>query len=77
VLMKRIKLGVRSVRVLGWIGSKESNSSRGFSARFARHKKRSKNYQEGQGPRCKPAGPHPLPLDRAHRSTDRLQSQEV
>jgi hypothetical protein len=45
VLVKRIKLGV-SVKERGWIGSKESNRSRGFSARFARHKKSSKNYQE-------------------------------
>jgi hypothetical protein len=55
VLVKRIKHGVRSIKDHGWIGSKESNKSRGFSVRFARHKIRSKNYQKGQGPRCKPA----------------------
>jgi hypothetical protein len=42
VLVKKIKYRVRSERVLGWIGSEECNKSRGFSARFARHMKRSK-----------------------------------
>jgi hypothetical protein len=41
VLVKRIKLRVKSVKVLGWIGSKESNRSRGFSRKRTRHKKQS------------------------------------
>jgi hypothetical protein len=39
VLTKKIKHKVRSIKARGWIGSKESNRSRGFSARFARHMK--------------------------------------
>jgi hypothetical protein len=40
VLVKRIKYRVRSIKERGWIGSKESSRSRGFSASLARHKKR-------------------------------------
>jgi hypothetical protein len=39
VLAKRIKLGVRSVKVLRWFGSKESNRSRGVSRKKIRHKR--------------------------------------
>jgi hypothetical protein len=40
------------------VGSRrrEPNRSKGFSARFARLKKGSKVYMEGQGPNCKTAG---------------------
>jgi hypothetical protein len=66
-LVKRIKLGVRSVKVLGWIGSKESNRSRGFSRKRTRHKKQSTYYNFLEGPKCKAA--HLLiPFDRAVRS---------
>jgi hypothetical protein len=53
VLAKRIDCRVRSVKVLGWIGSRESNRSRGSRARSARHKKRSQNYHGRQGLGCK------------------------
>jgi hypothetical protein len=44
MLVKRIKYRVRSIKVLGWIGSKESNRSRGFSRKRTRHKKQSTYY---------------------------------
>jgi hypothetical protein len=72
VLAKRTKDRVRSIKVLGWIESKESNRSRGFSLRFARHMKRSKNYQEGQGPRCKPAMSSPTSGQNPHRRMEVL-----
>jgi hypothetical protein len=48
---------------LGWIGSKESNRSRGFSRRFTRHNRMKQDYRVSRGAGCK-RGNHPLPLDR-------------
>jgi hypothetical protein len=67
VLAKRIKYRVRSKRVLGWIGSKESNRSRGFSRKRTRHKKQSTYYNFLEGPKCK-AAHLLLSFDRAVRS---------
>jgi hypothetical protein len=67
MLVKRIKYRVRSVKVLGWIGSKESNRSRGFSRKRTRHKKQSTYYNFLEGPKCK-AAHLLLPFDRAVRS---------
>jgi hypothetical protein len=59
VLVKRIKLGIRSVEERGWIGSKESNRSRGFSRRFTRHKRTEQDYKVSRGARCKKAESSP------------------
>jgi hypothetical protein len=56
VLAKLIKLRVRSIKCLGWIGSRESNRSRGLLVVLLRHMKQIKNYRKGQGSKCKPAG---------------------
>jgi hypothetical protein len=56
VLVKLITLRVRSIKCLGWIGSRESNRSRGFLVVLLRHMKQIKNYRKGQGSKCKPAG---------------------
>jgi hypothetical protein len=65
VLVKRIKLGVRSVKVLGWIGSKESNRSRGFSRKGQDTKDRTKITRKSMGLIAK--RPYLLPFDRADR----------
>jgi hypothetical protein len=55
VLAKRIQLRVRSIKVSGWIGSRESNLSRGFSRKDARHKKEPIDSKILQGASCKTA----------------------
>jgi hypothetical protein len=49
VLLKRIKLGVRSERVLGWIGFAETIRSRGFLIVLLRHMKQIYSLQEKAG----------------------------
>jgi hypothetical protein len=50
VLEKRIKLGVRSVKESGWIGSRESNRSKRFLTVLLRHTKEHKDFKIEQGP---------------------------
>jgi hypothetical protein len=52
---------------MGWIGSKESNLSRGFPADWLRHINQSKNYWKLEGPN-REKGCHLLPQDRTQRS---------
>jgi hypothetical protein len=53
VLVKRIKHRVRSIKERGWIGSRESNRSRGFLVRLPRLRFGSMDYQGLQGVMCK------------------------
>jgi hypothetical protein len=50
VLVKRIKHRVRSIKERGWIGSRESNRSRGFLAVLLRHTKEHKDFEIALGP---------------------------
>jgi hypothetical protein len=45
VLEKMIKLGVRSVKERGWIGSRESDRSKGFLTVLLRHTKEHKDFE--------------------------------
>jgi hypothetical protein len=50
MLVKRIKHRVRSIKERGWIGSKESNRSRGFLTVLLRHTKEHMDFKIAQGP---------------------------
>jgi hypothetical protein len=50
VLVLRIKHRVRSIKECGWIGSRESNRSKGFLTVLVRHTKEYKDFETAQGP---------------------------
>jgi hypothetical protein len=50
MLVKKIKHEVRSVKERGWIGSRESDRSKGFHTVLLRHTKEHKDFEIKQGP---------------------------
>jgi hypothetical protein len=53
VLVKLVKLRVRSIKCLGWIWLQGSQDSRGLGEKIARHKRYANHYRVLQGSKCK------------------------